>query len=165
MILEKLLTTISRRLWFRRLLARAFFRRIPHGRQLGMRIVAVESNALIAELPYQESVIGHPEAGFVHGGAVTVLIDQTCGSVASLAFSPPALVATLDLRMDWLRPARPGLPIYARAECVSVKRQVAFVRATAYHEGRGEPIAHASATFMRSGVLLAAPWSRRSRQA
>lgn len=151
---QRLLSWLCRHFWFRRLMAGAFFRRIPHGRQLGLRIVAVEANALTAELPYHASIVGHPQAGFVHGGAVTVLIDQISGAVASLAVAPPELVATLDLRLDWLRPATPGLPIRARAECVSVKRQVIFVRCTAYHAGQEQPIAYANATFMRSGSLL-----------
>lgn len=160
MTFAHLLAAFSRRLWFRRWLARAFFRRIPHGRQLGFRVVAVEASALVAELPYQEALVGHPAAGLVHGGAVTTLIDQACGTVASLAATPPALVATLDLRLDWLRPATPGLPIRVRAECVSIKRQVIFVRCTAYHEGLDQPIAYANATFMRSGPLLRIPWRR-----
>lgn len=161
MTFRRLLATLCRRLWFRRLLARVFFRRIPHGRQLGFRIVAVEPDALVAEMPYQESVIGHPAAGFVHGGAVTALIDQTCGATASLAVTPPELVATLDLRLDWLRPATPGLPLRARAECVSIKRQIIFVRCTAYHDSLDQPVAYANATFMRSGSLLQLPWRRK----
>lgn len=164
-IIQGLLIRLCRRLWFRRLAARLFFRCIPHGRILGFRIVEVEPAALTAELPYRQCAIGHPWAGFVHGGAITALVDQTCGAVASLAVSPPAQVATLDLRLDWLRPATPGRPIRARAECVSVKRHVIFVRCSAYHNDPAEPIALATGTFMRSGPLLGNLFQRPSRSA
>ncbi|HEX5514908.1 MAG TPA: PaaI family thioesterase [Gammaproteobacteria bacterium] len=144
--------------------ARAFFRRIPHGRALGLRVIEVEPAALTAELPYREEIIGHPWAGFVHSGAITTLIDQACGTAASLAVSPPALVATLDLRLDWLRPATPGRTVRARAECVSIKRHVIFVRCAAYHDDPAEPVALATGTFMRTGRLLRSPFRRAAAQ-
>lgn len=163
-IFQRLLLRLCRRMWFRRLAARAFFRRIPHGRALGLRVIEVEPAALTAELPYREEIIGHPWAGFVHSGAITTLIDQACGTAASLAVSPPALVATLDLRLDWLRPATPGRTVRARAECVSIKRHVIFVRCAAYHDDPAEPVALATGTFMRTGRLLRSPFRRAAAQ-
>lgn len=150
------------RAWLRLLIARIFFRRIPHGRMLGLRVLAADAEALIAELPYRETAVGNPWTGYLHSGAITTLIDQACGTVASLAAAPPALVATLDLRLDWVRPAAPGLPVRARAECRRVTRQIIFVHCTAYHESPDDPIAVATATFMRSGPLIPNPFRRRA---
>lgn len=140
--------------WLRRWLARAMFRRIPHGSMLGIRVVDINRKTLVAELPYQDQAIGNPETGFLHSGAITVLIDQACGAMASLAVAPPAQVATLDLRLDWLRPATPGLTVTARAECISVKRQIIFMRCTAYQDEPSDPFVIATAAFMRTGSLL-----------
>jgi uncharacterized protein (TIGR00369 family) len=148
--------------WLRRWLARAMFRRIPHGALLGAKVVDINRKSMITALPYQEKLIGNPETGFVHSGAVTVLIDQTCGAMASLAVTPPALVATLDLRLDWLRPATPGMTILARAECVSIKRQIVFMRCVAYQDDPDQPFAIATAAFMRTGPLLRNPFPRRA---
>lgn len=138
------------------------FRRIPHGALLGARVVDINRKSMITELPYQDKLVGNPETGIIHSGAVTVLIDQTCGAMASLAVMPPALVATLDLRLDWLRPATPGLTILARAECVSIKRQIIFMRCVAYQDNPNDPFAIATAAFMRTGPLLKNPFRKQT---
>ena len=57
-------------------------------------------------------------------------------------------IATLDLRIDYLRPAEPGQDVIAVATCHHMSKNVAFVRATAFHDPDGEPIATAVGTFM-----------------
>lgn len=145
------------RAWLRLLIARLFFQRIPHGRLLGLRVLAADTEAVTAELPYRDAAVGNPWTGYLHSGAITTLIDQTCGTAASLTSVPPALVATLDLRLDWIRPATPGRPVRARARCRRVTRQIIFVDCTAYHESADDPITVATATFMRNGTLIPNP--------
>lgn len=156
-------TRLGRWNWLRRLLARAMFHFVPHGGLLGIRFVDINKKTLIAELPYQDNAIGNPWTGFVHSGAITVLIDQACGAMASLSVSPPTMVATLDLRLDWLRPATPGLPILAQAECVSVKREIIFMRCVAYHDSPDDPFVIGTAAFMRTGPLLRNPLQRQAK--
>ena len=56
--------------------------------------------------------------------------------------------ATLDLRVDYLRPARPGRAIIGRGTCYALTRSVAFVRGFA-HDGDPEaPVANVTGTFM-----------------
>jgi acyl-coenzyme A thioesterase PaaI-like protein len=59
-------------------------------------------------------------------------------------------IATLDLRIDYMKPAMPGKDLLARAECYKLTRNVAFVRGTAYHDDPADPIATSVATFMLS---------------
>ena len=59
-------------------------------------------------------------------------------------------IATLDLRIDYLRPAEPGRDVLARAHCYKMTKNVAFTRAVAYHDDESNPIAHSVGTFMIS---------------
>ena len=59
--------------------------------------------------------------------------------------------ATLDLRIDYLRPARPGAAIVGRGECYGVTRSIGFTRGIAHDGDPADPVAHVSATFMFTG--------------
>lgn len=143
--------------WLRLRTARVFYRNIPHGRRIGIRPVAAGSRTITARLPYQDALIGNPETGALHGGAVTTLVDQTCGAAAALSVFPPNVVATLDLRLDHLRAAAPGRDIYAVAEAYRIANQIIFVRCTAHDGDPDDPIGYAMGSFMRLNSLLENP--------
>ncbi|MGC9370224.1 MAG: PaaI family thioesterase [Paracoccaceae bacterium] len=128
-------------------IARQFIEAIPHSRALGMRVDFLEDGVAEISMPYDEALVGDPQTGVIHGGAVSALMD-TCGGAAVISH-PEAMsaTATLDLRIDYMRPATPGQRITARAECYHVTRTVAFVRATAMDEDRERPVATAAGAF------------------
>jgi acyl-coenzyme A thioesterase PaaI-like protein len=64
------------------------------------------------------------------------------------ALGVPIPIATLDLRIDYMRAAEPGLDIHARAHCYKLTHTIAFVRATAYDRDPDDPVATAQAAFM-----------------
>jgi uncharacterized protein (TIGR00369 family) len=99
-------------------------------------------------LPYAEKLVGNPETGVLHGGAVTTLIDATCGISVFMKMARMARIATLDLRIDYLHPATPGKELLAHAECYKLTRAVAFVRALAHHGDPENPVASAQGTFI-----------------
>ncbi|MBL8935744.1 MAG: PaaI family thioesterase [Archangium sp.] len=101
-------------------------------------------------MPWNEALIGNPETRVLHGGVITTLLDATGGAAVYLHLKAPVPIATLDLRIDFLGPSTPGLPMYARAECVKATRNVAFVRMVAAHDLGAAPLATASATYMLS---------------
>ena len=125
---------------------------VPHNRALGMSLVQATQAPAVAvlRLPYDERFVGNPETGVLHGGVITTLIDATCGASVYFKLGAPTPIATLDLRIDYLKPATPRQAVHARAECFKATHNVAFVRAIAYHESEDDPIAAASATFMIS---------------
>src|SRR5262249_45981331 len=86
--------------------------------------------------------------GVLHGGVVTAMLDESCGMAVQLALDGTRAIATLDLRIDYQKPATPGLAIRAHAHCYRVTRSIAFVRATAYQDRADEPVAPATACFM-----------------
>jgi acyl-coenzyme A thioesterase PaaI-like protein len=57
-------------------------------------------------------------------------------------------IATIDLRVDYLRAAEPGRELFARAECYKLGHNVAFVRASAWDEDERDPFASCLGTFM-----------------
>ncbi|MDJ0948141.1 MAG: PaaI family thioesterase [Alphaproteobacteria bacterium] len=127
---------------------------IPHIRALSMRALEIGDGVAVMLLPYQETLVGDVESGVLHGGAVTTLIDSAAGLAVLAAMAEPGPIATLDLRIDYLRPATPGKDVLARAECFRMTRQVAFVRASAYHadEGEDDPVAACQASFVVKSV-------------
>ncbi|UXY14408.1 PaaI family thioesterase [Chitiniphilus purpureus] len=127
-----------------------WFMTLPHCRALGLEYVAADAGWVLLKLPYSEGIIGDPESGVVHGGAVTTLIDTASGTCIYTLLDQPESVATLDLRIDYLRAAKPDEPILCRAECYRLTGQIAFTRALAY-QGERE-IAHGVGTFMRTAV-------------
>lgn len=131
----------------KRELARKFIEAIPHSRALGMVLERIEDGVAVISMPYDERFVGDPETGVIHGGAVSALMD-TCGGAAVMSHPTGAIgTATLDLRIDYMRPARPGDRITARAECYHVTRSVAFVRATARDSEADRPVAAATGAF------------------
>ena len=55
---------------------------------------------------------------------------------------------TIDLRLDYLRPALKGETVIARCECDKMTRQIAFVSGIAHTGDENRPVARAVGTFM-----------------
>ena len=99
-------------------------------------------------LPWREDLVGVPENGILASGAIVSLIDTASGiSVWSAVGSFRPLV-TLNLRIDYLRPALRGEAVLARCECSKLTRRIAFTRGIAHSGDPGRPIAYSSGTFM-----------------
>lgn len=128
----------------------AFCDFIPHNQALGMAFVDHGEGEATLRLPYRPALVGNPETGVLHGGALTALLDAASGASVFLALPGPVTIATLDLRIDYLRPATPARDVLARATCFKLTRHIAFVRAVAYHDDPDDPIAASSASFMLS---------------
>lgn len=132
-------------------IARKFTEAIPHCEALGMTLDDLGDGEAVMSMPYDEKLIGDPRTGVIHGGAVSALLDTCCGSAVMSHPKAPAITATIDLRIDYMRPATPGQKITARATCYHVTRSVAFVRAVALDEDEGRPVATATGAFTADG--------------
>lgn len=124
-----------------------FIQALPHALALGMELEELEPGTAVISMPYSDKIVGDPETGVVHGGAVSALMDTCCGAAVMSHPNNPAGTATIDLRIEYLRAATPGQRIKARATCYHVTRSVAFVRATAMDEDEEVPVAMATGTF------------------
>jgi uncharacterized protein (TIGR00369 family) len=120
----------------------------PQARALGFETVSLEKATAVLKVPYDPKLVGDPDTGVIAGGVVTTLLDHCCGQAAHAALDEFKFIATLDLRIDYMRAAEPGKDVYARAHCFKVTRNVAFVRAVAYDADPDDPVAAATAAFM-----------------
>jgi len=120
----------------------------PQARALGLDIVAMGDAEATLKCPYRADLIGDPDTGVIAGGVVTTLLDHTCGQAVFAALETPAPIVTLDLRIDYMRPAKPHRDLIARAHCYKLTNSVAFVRAQAYDDDPSDPVATAQAAFM-----------------
>lgn len=132
----------------RALLGVMFSEAIPHNAALGLRLLEVGPRTATVVLPWAPHLVGNPDTGVLAGGVVTTLIDATCGAAAISAAGRWVPMATLDLRIDYLRTSRPGEDLVAHAEVVRVARTVTFVRALAHHGDPEHPVASAQGTFI-----------------
>jgi uncharacterized protein (TIGR00369 family) len=122
---------------------------VPHNRAIGIRFVSLTAGRVTLALPYDAKLVGNPLTGVVHGGAITALLDAACGLAVLVKLGEPVPLATLDLRIDYLRPATPTKEVHGRAECFKVTQHIAFVRSEAFHEGgEGDLVAVANGTFI-----------------
>ena len=134
-----------------------FVQRTPHMRDIGARITAVDKGRGSMTLPARAEWVGDPGRAQLHPGALTVLADSACGLAVGTALTERAPYATLDLRMDYLRPAGPEHDVHCDAHCFRLTRNVAFVRAEVWQTERDQPIAAAQASFMLSTARAARP--------
>lgn len=129
----------------------------PHASKIGMRFVAVDKGLATLSLPYNTELIGDPRSRVIAGGAITTLLDQACGLAAIAGFDGFGQIATLSLRIDYQRSAKPGETVIAEAVCYKTTRHVAFIRAIAHDGDSDDPVATAQACFILTGPLYKLP--------
>ena len=131
----------------RNLQTREFIANLPYARALALNIEHLGDGHAMISMPYDESLVGDPATGVIHGGAVSALMDTTGGAAVVSHASSPDGTATIDLRIDYMRAASPGQRIVAKAEVYHMTRSVAFVRAVALDDDTENPVATATGAF------------------
>ncbi|HEY8615121.1 PaaI family thioesterase [Phenylobacterium sp.] len=124
----------------------------PQAAALGFRLVSVEPSKGAIMVPWREDLAGDPDTGVIAGGVVTTLLDHVCGLSIMSRHGARTSTATLDLRIDYMRAAKPRAGVTAEAHCYKVTRTIAFVRAQAWDEDPADPIATAQAAFVLQGA-------------
>lgn len=128
-------------------IAEQFTKALPFCAALDIKLEGMDVSKAIMSMPYDARIVGDPETGVVHGGAVSALLDTCCGLAVSLHPESGKPTATIDLRIDYMRPANVGEKIIAEAEVYRATRTVAFVRAFAHDGDRDNPVASATGAF------------------
>ncbi len=128
-------------------IARAFIESLPHCMALGMALNSIGEGEAEFAMPYAEALIGDPDTGVIHGGAVSALMDTCAGAAVMSHPRAGYATATLDLRIDYMRAAKPGATVTAHAICYHMTKAVAFVRVSAQDGTSDVPVAAATGAF------------------
>lgn len=140
----------------------AFMSSFGHTGFLGVQYRQHGDDWVELELPWREDLVGDAETGVLASGPIVSLLDNaTSISVWALrkSFRPQV---TLDLRIDYIRPATPGKTVVAWAECYQLKQSMAFVRGIAHDGDITDPVANATGIFIQ---VEAEGWTRETAQA
>ena len=130
---------------------------LPHNVKLGIRMAEIAPGRCTMYVEFRPELVGDPSRGVLHGGVVTTLIDATAGAAVYTAVPTETALATLDMRIDYLKPAEPDKRLYASAELYRLTRRIAFVRASAYQDDAENRVAHCAASFMVGSLGLSMP--------
>lgn len=119
-----------------------------HPGWLGLHYTAHGENWVELTLPWREDLVGETGSGVLASGPIISLMDMACGMAIWTTTGEFRAAATLDLRVDYMRPARQGAAVHGRAECYRVTRSAAFLRGTAHDGDPDDPVAHVAGVFM-----------------
>ena len=78
---------------------------VAFNKLLGIHLVGYAQGEARMDMAYSEKLIGDPLRPALHGGAIGALIDTCGGAAVWSAASEQDRVSTIDLRIDYLRPA------------------------------------------------------------
>jgi len=126
----------------------------PYMKAIGASYSGVSEDGVTMALPWREDLIGDPETRVIASGVVTALLDNCCGMAVWDRVNEFRPVATLDLRIDYMRPALPDRDLKITAKCYKLTRSVGFVRAFAYEDSADDPVAAAQSAFIISSPVL-----------
>lgn len=121
---------------------------IPQCADIGVKVHEMANSRVTMSLAYDAKLAGDPVSGVLHGGVITTLVDSASGMCIYAKLKKYIPIATLDLRIDYLKPATPGETLFAEAYCYRLTKRIGFVRSVAYHSDPEDPIANSVSTFM-----------------
>lgn len=115
---------------------------IPFNRYLGVRVGGLGEGFARLEVPFREELVGDPLRPALHGGVLSALADTAGGAAVWTGIEDErARVSTIDLRIDYLRPARLET-IVAEARVVRVGNRVGVADVRLFHpSAEGETVA------------------------
>ncbi len=129
-----------------------YYLSLPHCQAIQLQLVSFIEQTPIMKVPFQAALMADQDSQTMHGGIVCTLIDVA--SAASVTAKMPEVegLATVDMRIDYLAPAKAKQDIYCQAVCFDLNNHnnIAFVRASCYQDDVNHPFAIATATFIRT---------------
>jgi acyl-CoA thioesterase len=113
--------------------------------RLGVKPVTVEKGSAVFEVTVDESHLR--TMGIAHGGLVATMLDSCLGCACWTLAPPDNHVVTVQLNINYIRPAWLGETLTARAEVRHAGQMTAVSRGE-IRTGEGALVAAASGTFM-----------------
>ncbi|WP_375289728.1 PaaI family thioesterase [Qipengyuania sp.] len=100
------------------------------------------------ELPWRADLVGEEENQVLASGPIVSLMDMASGLAIWTRMGKFQAIATLDLRVDYARPAKPHGSVFGRARCYRTTRSAAFIEGVAHEGDLDDPVARVQAVFM-----------------
>jgi uncharacterized protein (TIGR00369 family) len=123
-----------------------------HTHALGFAYDSLDGDRVRIRVPWREDLVGDPVTGVLSGGLVTTLLDHVGGLAVWVALGRFETIATMDLRVDYMRAAEAHRDLIAEARCYRLTRSVAFVRAWAFEDSPDNPVAAAQSAYILSAI-------------
>ncbi|CAN5180576.1 hypothetical protein BH10PSE13_BH10PSE13_17210 [soil metagenome] len=121
---------------------------LGHPGWLKLQLHAAGPDWIELAMNWREDLVGDPDTDVLASGPVLALMDNACGAALWMKRGKFGQQLTVDLRVDYMRPALAGSKIIARAEVYRMTRQVAFIRGIGYENDPADPVCNVAATFM-----------------
>lgn len=125
-----------------------FFCEHGHSGWLGLKYSGHGVDWVELELPWREDLLGEEDRHVLASGPIISLLDMASGMSIWNTKKVFAPIATLDLRVDYQRPAKERSSVLGRVECYRLTRSAAFVRGIAHDGNRDDPVATMAGVFM-----------------
>jgi uncharacterized protein (TIGR00369 family) len=129
----------------------AFLASWPYARFLGMT-ARIEGGVLTGVLPFSAHLVGNPIIPALHGGVVGGFLELTALAELAASAQDGHAPRTVDITIDYLRPAKGLTTTYARAEVIKRGRRVANIQVTAWQENPAAPVATLRGHFVLNGA-------------
>jgi uncharacterized protein (TIGR00369 family) len=84
----------------------------PFGEHLGFMVFGFNGDEICGGMKWQDWQVGNPQNKSVHGGVITALLDQSFGAAVFRKIKLEIALATIELRIDYMRPTLPHHDIY-----------------------------------------------------
>jgi len=115
----------------------------PFNRWMGLSLLILADDVVEIGLTWREEMVSNPHLRVVHGGVLGALIDTSADFAVAAKLGEP--VPTVDMRVDYHRPATPG-DLRARARVVRLGSTLA-VAETEVFDADGRLVASGRGTY------------------
>lgn len=110
-----------------------------------INVGAVSNGHAEMSMPFSEQLADRK--GALHRGALVTLLDTTCGLSIFSSLRSLEPIATIDLRVDFLRSIPAAMGLKAVVDCIGRTDTVSFITGRAFAEESGELLATAAGSF------------------
>jgi uncharacterized protein (TIGR00369 family) len=131
------------------------FSNAAFARWMGLELGALDEGSSEILLKLEQHHLN--PGGIAHGGVIAGLLDAAIGLAQRSLLGMGSTHVTLELHVNYLRPARPGL-LVARGTAVHRGKRIGYGEATLF-DAKDRVLARGSATFMLVDDPKAAPGS------
>lgn len=116
----------------------------PCARTLGWKLLAHDAERGFVRIEFEAKPEFVNPAGFVQGGFLAAMLDDTMGPAALIKSQGRLFTASIDMNVSFIAPARPG-KLYGEGEVVQLGKSIGFVEAKLF-DGEGTLIARATSS-------------------